>query len=62
MLRIEERRSASGYLSQHDPRLHFGLGERERIDELEIRWSSGIVQKLTDIPADQILTIEEEVQ
>jgi hypothetical protein len=60
--RIEEKRSATGYLSQNDPRLHFGLGEHEIIDELEIRWPSGAVQKLVTIQADQIMRVEEPAQ
>jgi hypothetical protein len=59
LLRIEERRSASGYLSQNDPRLHFGLGDRERVDEIEVRWPSGAVQRLEDIEADQVITVTE---
>ncbi len=51
--------SESGYLSQNDPRPHFGLGQHTEVDELTIRWPSGIVQKLEHIKADQILTVKE---
>ena len=47
------------YLSQPDLTLHFGLGERTRADRLEIRWPSGHEQILTDVPGDQMLTVEE---
>jgi len=51
--------SASGYLSQNDPRPHFGLGQHALVDTLTIHWSSGTVQILHDIKADQVLKITE---
>ena len=51
--------SESGYLSQSDPRPHFGLGEHSEVDRLIIRWPSGTVQTLEHIKADQILTVKE---
>jgi enediyne biosynthesis protein E4 len=51
--------TAVGYASSSDPRVHFGLGKNEKIKEIEIRWPSGIKQTLKNVPADQILTIEE---
>jgi len=39
--------------------VHFGLGKMDRIPEIEIRWPSGTVQKLTDVAADQVLLVEE---
>jgi enediyne biosynthesis protein E4 len=38
---------------------HFGLGERTQVDALEIRWPSGQVDVLTDIPADQKIRVIE---
>jgi hypothetical protein len=55
---IQVQRAAS-YLSSHDPRAHFGLGEVEEVSELEIEWPSGIRQKIFNVRANQILTIEE---
>ncbi|MFH1681322.1 MAG: CRTAC1 family protein [Candidatus Eisenbacteria bacterium] len=45
--------------SQNHQRVHFGLGTHDRIDRLTVRWPSGVVQELTDVEADQILTIRE---
>ena len=59
LIRIEEKRSAASYLSQNDPRLHFGLGDRSRVEEIEVRWPSGAVQKLEDIKANQFITLTE---
>jgi hypothetical protein len=51
--------SENGYLSQGDPRLHFGLGPHTELDKLTITWPSGIVQTLEHVKADQILTVTE---
>ena len=56
---VTQKKSASGYLSQNDPRLHFGLGEAEVVDRIEIIWPSGKVQVLDNIEARQFLTIKE---
>ena len=42
-----------------DPRVHFGLGAHDRVELLEIRCPSGIVQTLSGLKADQILTVHE---
>jgi hypothetical protein len=49
----------SGYLSQNDPRPHFGLGSHTEVDRLTIRWPSGTVQTLEHVKADQILAVTE---
>jgi hypothetical protein len=51
--------SESGYLSQSDPRPHFGLGQHAEVDKLIIHWPSGTVQTLEHIRTDQILTVKE---
>jgi hypothetical protein len=48
-----------GFLSSSDLRVHFGLGQETRAASIEIRWPSGTVQNLTDVPADQVLQVEE---
>ena len=49
----------SGYLSQNDPRPHFGLGSHTDVDVLTIRWPSGTMQTLQHVKADQILHVTE---
>lgn len=51
--------TAGSYLSSSDRRVHFGLGSDTRVKTIEVHWPSGIVQTLNDIPADQILKIDE---
>jgi tetratricopeptide (TPR) repeat protein len=48
------------YLSSNDPRVYFGLGVQETVDLVEVRWPSGRVETLKDIPADRFITIREE--
>ncbi len=50
-----------GFMSSSDKRVHFGLGPETQINELEIKWPSGIVQVLKNLKADQFLTVEEQV-
>ena len=54
------RMSGSGYLSQSDYRIHFGVGDHKQIDKIEIRWPTGKIQTLTNIKVNQILKIIEE--
>jgi hypothetical protein len=56
---INQKKSASGYLSQSDPRIHFGLGEATVVDKIEVIWPSGDVQVLEQVKAGQIITITE---
>jgi hypothetical protein len=51
--------TAVGYGCSSDPRVHFGLGASKVVREIDIRWPSGIRQTLRNVPADQILTVEE---
>jgi hypothetical protein len=48
-----------GYASSSDGRIHFGLGAEAKVKLLEIRWPSGVVQRLTDMAADRVLTVTE---
>jgi hypothetical protein len=50
--------TASSYLSASDKRVHFGLGSATSAD-VEIRWPSGLVQKLPGVKADQFMTVDE---
>jgi hypothetical protein len=56
---VAERFAGSGYLSQDDGRVHFGLGQASKIDKLTIRWPSGKEQVLENVAVDRVLTVEE---
>jgi hypothetical protein len=52
---------AGSYLSSSDKRAHFGLGTDTSASLIEIRWPSGIIQKLENVHGDQTLTVEEPI-
>ncbi|MDQ6707529.1 MAG: CRTAC1 family protein, partial [Acidobacteriota bacterium] len=52
--------TAGSYLSASDKRVHFGLGADRVVKLVEITWPSGLVQKLQNIEADRVLTVEEQ--
>jgi hypothetical protein len=52
-------RSGSSYCSQSDLALTFGLGSDPDVQAIEIDWPSGAKQNLTNIAANQFLTIDE---
>ena len=54
-----ERVAGSGYLSQDDDRMHFGLGPAQSIDKVVIHWPSGREQTLEKQAADRVITVEE---
>jgi hypothetical protein len=51
--------SAVGYASSSLGPVHFGLGADEKADTVEIRWPSGVVQTLTNVPADKVVKVRE---
>ncbi len=55
----QEVRSGGGYISQSDFRLHFGLGPAARADSIEIRWPSGLVQRLENVAGNHVVKIRE---
>jgi len=57
---IREVRSGASYLSQSDSRLFFGLGSRDRVDRIEIRWPSGTNQRVDSQESDRYLLVVEE--
>jgi len=54
-----QKKSTTGYLSQNDPRMHFGMAKNEIAQKIEIKWPSGRSQILENTKVNQILTIKE---
>jgi enediyne biosynthesis protein E4 len=52
-------RSGSSYLSQSELMLTFGLGSHTKADSIEIQWPSGQSDKLANVNAEQMITVEE---
>ena len=51
--------SGGSYLASHDPREILGLGKADKLESLEIKWPSGKVDKLTNLPINQYIKITE---
>jgi enediyne biosynthesis protein E4 len=56
---VMQAEGGTSYMSASDPRILFGLGKRTKIESLEITWPSGQVDRLTNIPVDQIIAVKE---
>jgi hypothetical protein len=59
LTQVDEVHSGRGYQSHYGTRLHFGLGKRDRIDRIEVRWIGGGTDVIENIRAGQLVTITE---
>ncbi|MFZ1514352.1 MAG: VCBS repeat-containing protein [Saprospiraceae bacterium] len=53
-----EMRTTRGYLSSSEAFVHFGLGNENSIDQLEIIWPDGRMEKLKNVKVDQVLKLK----
>jgi enediyne biosynthesis protein E4 len=56
---VDEVRSGSSYISNNDMRVHFGLGAAARIDSVEVRWPSGLLESFENLTVDAVHTLKE---
>ena len=56
---VAEVRSGSSYNSNSDMRPHFGLGQTDKVDWVEIRWPSGLTERYVSLSADAIHVLKE---
>jgi hypothetical protein len=54
---VREVQAGSSYLSSEGPRVHFGLGDASRVQELRVRFPDGSVQRLRDLDVDRIVDV-----
>lgn len=59
LVQTAQQKSTTGYLSQNDPRVHFGMAKFEKADKIEVKWPSGKTQILENIKCNQILEVKE---
>jgi hypothetical protein len=59
LAQTDEVRSGRGYQSHWGSRLHFGLGNRDRVDRIEVRWTGGGVDVLENVAVNRIVTVTE---
>jgi hypothetical protein len=58
-VQVAQAKGGTSYMSASDPRIHFGLGKRSKVESLTITWPSGHVDKLTNLPVDKIIAVKE---
>jgi len=58
-IRVDEVRSGSSYSSNSDIRVHFGLGQANQVEFLEVRWPSGLSEQFDNLAVDSIHAIKE---
>ena len=51
--------AGAGYASQGDPRLYFGLGTKDVIERISVKWPTGRIQEFSNVNANQILFLKE---
>jgi hypothetical protein len=56
---VDEVRSGSSYDSNNDMRVHFGLGSATKLDSVQVRWPSGLVEQFDNLAVDSIHTLKE---
>ena len=56
---IDEVHSGRGYQSHYGTRLHFGLGNHDQVDRIEVRWIGGGIDLFEKVAVGQLLTIIE---
>src|SRR6202140_3103694 len=56
---IDEVRRGSSFDSNNDMRVHFGLGTAAKIDWVEVRWPSRLLEKFENVAVDGIRQIKE---
>jgi len=59
MVQVDQAKGGTSYMSASDPRIHFGLGKRAKVDSLVVTWPSGTVDKVTNFPIDSIIALKE---
>jgi hypothetical protein len=56
---VDEVRSGSSYISNSDMRVHFGLGKADKVEWVEVRWLSGLVERFSGLPVNQVHMLKE---
>ncbi len=59
LVQTGEVMSGGSYLSQHDLRIHFGLGSHPRVEKAEVLWPNGKTEALANLEADHFYVVRE---
>ncbi len=58
--RSKQLLGGASYFAASDLRLLFGLGDASKVDEVEVRWPSGALTTLKDVPVNRYLNVRED--
>ncbi len=61
LTQVSDAKGGMSYQAAQDPRVYLGLGVHQNVDSLEITWPSGTVDRLENVAANQIITVQEGV-
>jgi len=56
-VQVQDFIPVKGYLSQSDPYVHFGLGDVEIVERLDIRWPDGSTQSQNQVKTNRVLQV-----
>jgi hypothetical protein len=59
LTQIDEVHSGRSYQSDFGKRLQFGLGQRSKIDQIQVNWIGGGVDIIRDVESNRLLSIDE---
>ena len=59
VLHLDEVLNSVGFASQNSPRLHFGLGEANRVDSMHILWPNGLIQQIGELSSGYYYQVKE---
>ena len=58
-VQVAERTGGGSYQAAHDPRLHFGLGHRSRVDSIEVAWPGGRMERFGGAESNRLVVLRE---
>jgi hypothetical protein len=56
---VQDVLASSSFMSMNSLDVSFGLGTATKVEEITIRWPSGILQSLSDVDVNQVLEVTE---
>ena len=62
LTQVDEVHSGRGYQSHYGTRLHFGLGKRNKVDRILVRWVGGGTDVLENVAADELVSVTEKMR
>ena len=58
-IQVQELTTTRGYFSSSEPLIHFGLGDAQQVDKLTVYWPNGKTTTMSNIKANQRLTLKQ---